>query len=459
MAASQEVRKSGYHRMNNHLPSRARLGVISRDLKFHKAFYFNCVIWHSNYFRYQKSIISISVIAIILVFGFCSDIFCQSEIKISGEVIDQSTGAPIPGVIVTCNNLNKTAISDNRGYFYFVDLPNGTVLLAAKRIGYKDSSPINAEINNNSANRITILMYPEPLITEPQEILGSRLQPVTIENVGNKTYVEIRGENSEPIEQIIDRIPELELVHSGSSEFLRIRGAQLNGTLVMLDGREINSGLTSKGDISSIPFASVRKIEIIRGGNYELSGLAGSVNFITTQFNNKVSAAANIDRGSFGYESYNLTLSKPLNSWLNLGIDSKSTYSRGDFKYSNPRDSIEARRNNYFKDVNIFGRLNFDFSPLKVNIKGRLFKRNAGVPGPMLQLTPLANYTLKEEELWSDATLALGNRSEIGYIAGISNRLAEYDSPRTPDQFYTLRDIIQGKCRRSENPISISRRI
>ncbi len=387
------------------------------------------------------------ILGIILSFFLSSLARSQTEIKIVGQVIDAISGAPIPGAAVHIEGLGKTVATDGTGHFRFTDLPVGYYSIDAQRIGYKLISPIRTYVSPSSASQIIVKMSPVPVAVSDQLVRAGKIDRVTIRREGNLSIVEIPRGGLENINDLVDRIPELELVESGAQEFLRIRGADLNGTVVMLDGRLINSTLTSRGDISVIPIGSVTRIEIARGGNYSTPGLAGSVNFRTDDRGHDRRIAVSGERGNHGFESYSFRTGGHSLAGLNPTLEWNNSFYRGDFSFIDPRDSIQTRQNNFSRTSKIFSTIDYDWKRAALKLGGRYFKRKAGVPGPIFQLTPEANSNIEEKEIYTRFSQGFGSDTELDLTAGVTNRHAEYDSPRTPTNFIPYKTVFDEQSR------------
>jgi outer membrane cobalamin receptor len=377
----------------------------------------------------------IGLIIIALICFLPSIVIAQTETKIIGQVIDQISGSPVPGAVITIQGQGRNTVSDAQGRFYFNDLPSGNYGLAAERIGFENLSPQTVNVDEISATQIMLRMKPKVIEVPGQTVMAPKSYPLTIQSKGNITEIDMIPGKLESIESLAEQVPELEVVDSGARKLLRIRGAQLNGTTVMLDGRVINSTLTSEGDVSAIPLKSVAKIEIIKGGSYKSEGLAGSINFITDSDHEDNMVSSSGERGSFGLESYAVRFAEKRPDGIAAGIDLAESYSRGNFRFTDPRNSVETRNNNFTHDLNLFGTLGLSRETIQINLKGRYFKRDGGVPGPIFQYTPEATSNSIEKEIYSTLKKQFGSRWGVNATAGITSRDAKYDSPQTNTNF------------------------
>ena len=84
---------------------------------------------------------------------------------------------------------------------------------------------------------------------------------------------------------------------------VRIRGAESNQTLVLIDGVEVNSGTDGFFDFANLSVDDIAQIEVLRGpqsGLYSSGALGGVINIITRSGKGPLTLAARAEGGSFG---------------------------------------------------------------------------------------------------------------------------------------------------------------
>ena len=98
----------------------------------------------------------------------------------------------------------------------------------------------------------------------------------------------------------------------GSLTQVRIRGAEANHTLVLIDGVEVNTASEGEFDFSNLLAEDIEQIEVIRGpqsGLYGSNALAGVINIITGDGRRPGRLVARAEGGSFGTRGLALSLS------------------------------------------------------------------------------------------------------------------------------------------------------
>ena len=100
-------------------------------------------------------------------------------------------------------------------------------------------------------------------------------------------------------------LPGIEVSRSGGVGNLtqvRIRGAEANQTLVLIDGIEVNNPTDGEFDFSNLATADIERIEVIRGpmsGVYGSSAVGGVINIITRGGRGPLTFTARAEGGSF----------------------------------------------------------------------------------------------------------------------------------------------------------------
>jgi len=377
----------------------------------------------------------IFIFSIVLLIAISSHVAGQTGVKIYGEILDSVTGAPVVGASVEVVEIGRYSNTDNRGKFLIDNLPVGIYSIQAKRLGYSDSGlrVVSVEVYGN--DHLVLNLSPIAVKVSDQQVESNQSAKMMIRRSGNRAVYTLGPNKVRSLEEIAEQIPELEISSSGSEKYIRIRGADLDGTAVMLDGHLINSTLSGRADISSIPFSSISEIEIVTGGDYSTSGLAGAVNFITKESQSQRSIAAGVERGSYGFENYSLDLNGISFGDFRIYVDGESGYESGKFSFIDPRDSVQTRINNFNKNRKLFGKIKWADSNNVFKLNLRYFKRDAGVPGAVFQITPEANTQNSEFQVYTLYSRGFSTNTILDVSAGQTGRTIDYESPRTPTNF------------------------
>jgi vitamin B12 transporter len=133
--------------------------------------------------------------------------------------------------------------------------------------------------------------------------------PVAADKVG-QTITVISGQVIEDqgytyVPDVLRQVPSLAVSQPGAPGALtqvRVRGAEANHTLVLLDGIDISSPDQGETDFSTLLSGDIARIEVLRGpqsGLYGSNALAGVVNLISRREVNGHYLGASVEAGSF----------------------------------------------------------------------------------------------------------------------------------------------------------------
>ena len=68
--------------------------------------------------------------------------------KLVGTIVDKATGTALSGVEVVVENTQKKTVTDEKGRYYILDIPEGSYLVIAKQDGYQTGRIENVEIRS-----------------------------------------------------------------------------------------------------------------------------------------------------------------------------------------------------------------------------------------------------------------------------------------------------------------------
>lgn len=144
----------------------------------------------------------------------------------------------------------------------------------------------------------------------PDTVVTATFVPTTVEAVGSAVTVitgeQITKSQKRVVSEILREVPGLAVNRSGtvgSLTQIRIRGAEGNHTLVLIDGIEVNdpSG-GSEFDFGTLRAADIERIEVLRGPQSALYGsdaIGGVVSIITKRGAGPATAHLDLEGGSF----------------------------------------------------------------------------------------------------------------------------------------------------------------
>ena len=119
--------------------------------------------------------------------------------KISGRVVDASTGEPLAGANIILTDLSKGAASDLDGNYVILNVPPGTYTLKYTYIGYSTVTLENVQVQINRSTRMDIDMQVQAFAGE--EVLVTAERPIVEPNkTTSSTYFEDKDIAAMPVD-------------------------------------------------------------------------------------------------------------------------------------------------------------------------------------------------------------------------------------------------------------------
>ena len=338
-------------------------------------------------------------------------VYAQSTGKIAGQVIDQATGEPLPGVNITVDNTLLGANTDFDGYFVILNVPVGVYTIRASFIGFQEVAMENIRVSAGITTDLSYELNESPLeLGEVIVITGQR--PLVEKNI-TQSYSLINAEQIDALPvRGVNAILDLQasvVVQDGN---VHIRGGRSNETGYYLDGASINNPVTNTRAVHIIQDA-VEELQVLAGGYTAEFGGANSgivraeLKTGTSDYHFSVDAQTDnfvksgekfLGTYSYGETIVSGTVSGPLVSknirfflaaenWF--ARDDLARFSEGyefnDLVDTNPRNSNVTDGNpdvvsvgyldgytpyNNFNQLSFNGTVLFDFKPLQVRLSG-----------------------------------------------------------------------------------------
>ncbi len=362
--------------------------------------------------------------------------FAQSAGKMTGVIIDQSTGEPLPGVNVILEGTMLGASTDIDGYFVVLNIPVGVYSIRASYIGYKEVMIENVRVSAGITTEMNFTLEPTTLELE-EAIVVTAERPLVEKHVTSSISL-VTAEEIEtlPVRGLgsLVQIQNSVVVQDGQ---VHIRGGRDDEVGYYIDGASANNVLTNSSAVYVIQEA-IEEFQVFAGGwNAEFGGANSGI--IRAELKSgtpdyHASALFETDKfvgegkeflNTYSYQHHTgvVTLSGPIVSdKVRFYIAGENTYmgdrdmrfSRGysmdDFfapdvpveeRYivdTNPdntvHDTIRALSypdgftpNRDYKLYSMNGTLSFDLQPIKVRFSGSYSNSTTGFPAGALDAT------------------------------------------------------------------------
>ena len=181
----------------------------------------------------------------------------------------------------------------------------------------------------------------------------------------------------------------------GQASEITIRGSTGQQVVILLDGVRLNTAQSGTVDLSTIPLATVDRIEVLRGGGGTLAGsgaIGGVVNIVTKRTTGEPQTVGSLSGGSFGTWQGALTHSGRVGP-ADYGASYSGFTTDGDWKFQSVETRTEAqlpiesreltRINNDSESHSILLQGAGDLAPgLRLRAMDQLFYVSRGQPGP-----------------------------------------------------------------------------
>ncbi len=192
-------------------------------------------------------------------------------------------------------------------------------------------------------------------------VIGSRI-PVTLDEITSSadiiTRAEIEARGDAFVADILRSAAGVSVSQSGGPgglTQLRLRGAEANQVVVLIDGVEASSPFTGEFEFANLQTANIERIEILRGEQSALWGseaVGGVINIITRDGAREPAASAMAEYGSFDTVRGSARLSGPLGA--GTGSLSFSGYETGGIDVSG-----QGGEKDDFSNTTVSGKLSY----------------------------------------------------------------------------------------------------
>jgi vitamin B12 transporter len=348
--------------------------------------------------RAEVRFVPAAILWLLLAVIFHCPAVAQSSVKIAGYVYDDVDGHPLPQATVEISGAEYLILTDQLGYFYFENLPDGRYNIHVTAEGYRPGKIENIDVLTEITSRVTVRLARKIYHLSDTRVSGQYL-PALAGDLKTINREEIRELGVNTVAEVLEKIEGVyvqETGPAGGRVEVSIRGCDPKHVLVLLDGQRINAAGSGTADLGTVPLGMVEKVEIYRGGRSARFGpdaLGGVVNIIshTIGRDDIPEIASRKYWGKWKTDLYDLTL---INAVPFDGVTGKLAYSHrgtsGDFHYDyrvNPRPDIThqysgSRQNAASRSDNYFWSISRNFRGITLlSLSGQVYRSENGLPG------------------------------------------------------------------------------
>ncbi|UCV20677.1 TonB-dependent receptor [Ferribacterium limneticum] len=197
-------------------------------------------------------------------------------------------------------------------------------------------------------------------------VTGERINPLKIPvKMTVVTEAEIKAKGAQTVDEALKDVAGLYVTGSNvkGRKVAQIRGSDANSTKVIIDGVMLNGDGDARRDLSIIPTDNIERIEIFKGPVPVIYGTnaPGGVIFITTKNpSGKTSGALGLSMGSWGTETYSLSLGGSVGD-VSYYFGAKKSNTDG---YNDNPNHVGGYKKNTAEEAQYFnGKLVWDINP------------------------------------------------------------------------------------------------
>ena len=237
--------------------------------------------------------------------------------KVSGRVIDTSSGEPLIGANVMLLETTFGSATDTEGYYHILNVPPGFYDLKVNMIGYAQKTVTGIRVEIDLTAVIDVNLTVEAI--EGQMITVQANQKLVKVDVASSQ----KSISSEQIlEMPVSSVSEVVGLSAGVSG-LSVRGGGNNETQFMVDGLVLNDERTSE-PTTGIPLSAVQDISLQTGGfgaEYR-NARSGVINVVTKEGNkNSYSGSISFRQSSPGQKHFGLSPYDAESFWFKPYLD------------------------------------------------------------------------------------------------------------------------------------------
>jgi outer membrane receptor protein involved in Fe transport len=223
--------------------------------------------------------VAAGVLPLLLLVVVAGSLAAQATGTLSGTVVAEESGAPLPEVTVRLTGTDRGTTTDARGRYELTGLRPGEYRIEASILGRRPGSA-GATVMAGRGVTADLALAPGPLLL-PGVVVSATRVPRPAERVAATVHVltreEVRSAPGRTPDDVVRLMPGVELPRvsgtvSGPEQIVSIRGTDEGRTLVLLDDVPLNDPWGEWVDWGRAPVHSIDRIEVAEGGGSSLYG-------------------------------------------------------------------------------------------------------------------------------------------------------------------------------------------
>ncbi len=293
------------------------------------------------------------LLLLILISSFANTVSGQkqkNDANIVGHII--CNGEHIPFVNIAILGTTLGTVSDETGHYRINNIPEGEITLVATSIGYKSLEKkitifVNTTIEVNFELEQDVLGLEEVVISSDRNAKKRTDSPTVVSTLSYKSLNQTQSVTlSEGLNFLTGLRMETNCQNCGFTQ-LRMNGLEGPYSQILINNRQVFSGLAGVYGLELIPSNIIERIEVVRGGGSALFGsnaIAGTVNLILKDPLSNYYEIGSSGGSIIGFENANPDINMNFNTSL-VSDDHKTGLSA--YGFTRSRDSFDANNDGF----------------------------------------------------------------------------------------------------------------
>lgn len=346
-----------------------------------------------------------------------------SQNKISGVIIDDSSGVPLDLVNVYLPGLEKGTTSDEQGNFSLENLPSGKHKILFSMIGY-ETQALSFILPQNESMTIRLM----PSAIEMESIIIStpfhKLQRDNVMKVEHEHVEDLKANGAVTLADGITNIAGVESISTGLGIGKPvIRGLSANRVLVYTQGIRLENQQFGSEHGLGVSASGIESVEVIKGPASLLYGsdAIGGVLYL----NPERFAHSNESSGDFGATYFSNTQGYNTNAGYKSSTDHFKFLFRGSLAEHSDYETKDYRvTNTRFRAQDFKAGVGYQKNTFKTEFRYNMNNNKVGIPEEIgeqtTNRTPLLPYQNITNHVFSSKSTILFNASKLDINLGFT---------------------------------------
>ncbi len=227
-------------------------------------------------------------------------IFAGTKGKVSGTIVDQKTGEPLPGANVIIESIQFGSMSNEAGQYYILNIPPGLYSITCNYMGYRKTTKINVKVSVDQTTPVHFELSSEAIEMNAVVVNADLEVKIQRDLTSSKRKVDSHAIESLPVETVSDLIGMQAGVTVDNGGGIHIRGGRTTEVKYYVDGVPVSDPFNNAPAVN-VENSMIQELEVISGTFDAEYGqaMSGIVNIVTKEGSDKFSGSMVASLGDF----------------------------------------------------------------------------------------------------------------------------------------------------------------